>query len=174
MKPDAKMIRDRLKSLADLVGLEIACEEIVIKIDDHRHTPPSSLPTGKIAVYLFFFDGKCLKVGKVGPKSAARYTRQHYVSQSSKSNLAKSILRFPDKIPIPPVKPECIEEWIKDHIDRINILFPEEWGIPFLTLVEAFLQFWLKPVYEGFESQRDSHSTPTAIRVSDPNSPPAV
>jgi hypothetical protein len=156
MKLDATTILHRLKSLADLTDIQIAGQEIVIEIHDAPHTPPRSLPTGKIAVYAFFFQGKCLKVAKVGPKSAARYTRQHYDSQSAKSNLAKSILKSPKSIGIGPVEPVRVGEWIKDHTDRINILFPKEWGIPFLTLVEAFLQFWLQPVYEGFESQKDS------------------
>ena len=125
MKPEVTTILDRLKSLADLAGIQIACQEIVIEIHDAPHTPPRSLPTGKIAAYLFFFNDKCLKVGKVGPKSTARYTSQHYDSQSSKSNLAKSILKSPNSIGIGPVEPVRVGEWIKDHTDRINILFPK-------------------------------------------------
>lgn len=153
MKPDATEIYNRLKALADLACLEIDAGQILVEINDHRHTPPKSLPPGRIAVYLFFFERRCLKVGKVGSKSAARYTSQHYDPRSSRSNLAKSILKAPDMIGINPVNPKAIGDWIKHHTDRINILLPADWGIPFLTLVEAFLQFWLRPVYEGFKSQ---------------------
>jgi hypothetical protein len=55
----------------------------------HKRKP---LPEGKMAVYTFFWEGRCLKVGKAGPNSGARYTSQHYLPGKSKSNLADSIL----------------------------------------------------------------------------------
>src|SRR6185436_12772930 len=42
-------------------------------------------------VYAFFIDDRCLKVGKAGPKSKARFTSQHY-GVSVPSTLARSIL----------------------------------------------------------------------------------
>jgi hypothetical protein len=151
--PDEETIRDRLRAVACLAGQQIASECIEVEIRKAPHMP-SALPPGKIAVYAFFHDARCLKVGKVGRKCSPRYASQHYNPTSSNSNLAKSILESPDKICISPVDPVRVGEWIKANTDRINILFPSDWDIPFLTLAEAFLQFWLRPIYEGFESQR--------------------
>ena len=155
MKHNAQTIRSRLWSLASLAGLKVAPTEIDVEICRAPHKPPSALPPDKIAVYIFFQKAQCLKVGKVGLNSNARYIGQHYSPGSSNSNLAKSILESPDRIGISTVDSENVGEWIKTNTDRINVLFPVAWGIPFLTLAEAFLQFWLRPVvYEGFESQR--------------------
>src|SRR5215469_18646148 len=60
-------------------------------------TPPHArlvLPPNMSAVYVFSLASKpdlVLKVGKAGPKSAARFVSQHYLPASCKSNLAKSI-----------------------------------------------------------------------------------
>ena len=154
MKHNAQTIRSRLWSLASLAGLKIAPTQIDVEICRAPHTSPSALPPDKIAVYILFHKAQCLKVGKVGPNSNARYISHHYNPGSSSSNLAKSILEPPDRIGINSVDSENVGEWIKTNTDRINILFPVVWGISLLTLAEAFLQFWLRPIYEGFESQR--------------------
>lgn len=151
--PDEETIRDRLRAVACLAGQEIAAKDIEVEIHKAPHAP-SALPPGKIAVYVFFHNGRCLKVGRVGRNSNARYASQHYAPGSSNSNLANSILKSPDRIGINFVEPERVGDWIKNNTDRINIAFPADWGIPLLTLAEAFLQFWLQPVYEGFRSQR--------------------
>jgi hypothetical protein len=155
MKPNAQAISSRLCKLASLAGRQIAPTEIEVKTS--RATHKSALPRGKMAVYVFFYKAQCLKVGKAGPKSQARYTSHHYNARSSNSNLAKSILQSPETIGISPLEPGCVREWIKTNTDRINILFPADradLGIPFLTLAESFLQCWLQPRYEGFKSQR--------------------
>jgi len=156
MELDAQTIRSRLCSLANFAGVQIEPTEIEVETCRAPHSPPSALPPGKIAVYIFFHKAQCLKVGTVGLNSNARYTSQHYSPGSSNSNLAKSILESPDTIGISPLAPAYIGEWIKTNTDRINILFPAnaDWSIPFLTLAEAFFQCWLRPVYEGFEAQR--------------------
>ena len=54
--------------------LDINIGEKHIDIEDlgcpHETT---TLPKGKMAVYAFFYGNKCLKIGKVGSKSNARY-----------------------------------------------------------------------------------------------------
>ena len=153
METDAQTIRSLLSELASLAGPPIAPTEIEIKTCKAPHSPPSALPRGKMAVYIFFHKAQCLKIGKVGCNSNARYVSQHYNPESSMSNLAKSILESPGKIGISPLESASVGEWIKANTARINILFPAEWGVASLTLAEAFLQFRLKPVYEGFASQ---------------------
>ena len=107
-----------------------------------------------MAVYVFEWKGQCLKVGKVGPNSQARYTSQHYGPSSSNSNLAKSVLGGRDELGISAVSKSNVGAWIKNNVDRTNYLLDSECGIPMLTLLESFLQCRLKPRFEGFESQR--------------------
>lgn len=142
-------IRSRLESLAALVGRQIDLSAVQFEFQ----VPPQSLPMGMMAVYIFMYKDLCLKVGKAGPKSNARYMSQHYNPASSRSNLARSILTAPEKIGIPPVDTANVGQWVRQNTTRINILFPLGIGIRFLTLVEAFMQAWLQPVYEGFETQ---------------------
>jgi hypothetical protein len=86
------IINDFLR-IAELAGVQIGNKDIQIESLKSLHTPPRTLPNGKMAVYVFSWNNQCLKVGKVGPKSHARYTSQHYNPKSSNSNLAKSILK---------------------------------------------------------------------------------
>ena len=48
-------------------------------------------------MYAFLLDAICLKVGKAGPKTQARFTSQHY-GVSAPSTLAKSILKEPSRV----------------------------------------------------------------------------
>lgn len=63
--------------------------EIVNRGMPHK---PKSLPIGKMGVYIFIQDNRFLKIGKVGPKSSARFMSQHYNPKSAQSTLAASIL----------------------------------------------------------------------------------
>lgn len=57
--------------VADIAGVELAPDTIEI---DHRpapHVPPTFLPSGRMAVYVFASGSRVLKVGKVGPNSSA-------------------------------------------------------------------------------------------------------
>jgi len=58
----------------------------------------TKLPKDYMAVYVFSYGEKTLKVGKVGPSNNSRYTSQHYkVSEHIGSTLAKSIWNDPKK-----------------------------------------------------------------------------
>ena len=153
MIPEMKILVNDFIDVAHLAGANLVEDNLAIQILPAPHRPPSSLPDGKMAVYIFFWDEKCLKVGKVGQNSNARYTSQHYNPRSSNSNLAKSILLGKDKLGLPSVSESNIGAWIKSNTDRINILLDSRHGIPVLTLLESFLQCRLRPYFEGFESQ---------------------
>lgn len=140
--------------VAGLAGLDVKGKDIQIERLPAPHTPPATLPKGKMAVYVFHWNDQCLKVGKVGPKSQARYTSQHYSPNSSNSNLAKSILKDVSTLGIDGITDQTVGHWIKRNIDRVNFLIPESLGIPLLSLLEAFLQCRLKPRFEGFDTQK--------------------
>lgn len=141
--------------IAGKAGVKVAEQTVTAEVLKNPHVPPSSLPNNKMAVYVFLWGDRCLKVGKVGPRSAARYTSQHYNPWSSKSNLAKSILKNKEDMGLSGISAKNVGAWIKRETTRINILIPSELGIPVLSLLESFLQCKLRPEFEGFESQRD-------------------
>lgn len=139
--------------VAELSGIELPADALNFEVLPAPHFPPSSLPRGMMAVYVFFWKGQCLKVGKVGPKSKARYTSHHYNSKSSNSNLSKSILAARENMGIAATE-ENAGAWIKNNADRVNYHLNVNCGIRVLSLFEAYLQCRLKPMFEGFESQK--------------------
>jgi hypothetical protein len=141
-------------SIASIAGLKLGAQDVTVEELPAPYRPPSRLPDGKMAVYAFFMRGECLKVGKAGPQSQARYVSQHYSPRSSMSNLARSILKDKNGLGVEELKQEKVGDWIKQYTDRMNLLLPRELGVPVLTLLEAFLQCRLRPRFEGFESQR--------------------
>lgn len=113
-----------------------------------------ALEKNKMAVYVFVRNGKCLKVGKVGPKSQARYVSHHYNVSSSKSNLAKSISACCELPEFIGFTEENAGEWIKGNVERVNFVLTKDAGIAVLNLLEAFLQYCLKPRFEGYKNQK--------------------
>ncbi len=107
-----------------------------------------------MAVYVFSKGDDVLKIGKVGAKSQARYTSQHYNPGSSNSNLAKSLLADRESPGFAQINEANVGQWIRQNIDRVNFLLDERAGVPVLTLLESFFQCRFKPRYEGFKSQR--------------------
>ena len=140
--------------IAALAGVSLSADEITAEVLQAPHKPPKNLPNGKMGVYVFSIGEKCLKVGKVGPKSKARYTSQHYNPKSSNSNLSKSILKAKTDFGVTHLDENNIGDWIKENTDRVNFLIDESLGIPILSLLESYLQCRLKPKFEGFESQK--------------------
>ena len=112
------------------------------------------LPFGKMAVYVFAYGDLTLKVGKAGPNSDARYRSQHYDATRAASTLAGSLLKGADEIGIADLNQENVGAWIRANTTRTNFLLARDYGAPILTLLESFLQCRLKPVFEGFASQR--------------------
>ena len=148
-----KLIADFVR-VAELAGEDIKRRDMTIENLSAPHIPPTSLPNGKMAVYVFTWRNQCLKVGKVGPKSQARYTSQHYKANTSNSNLAKSVLKDKSSMDLAQLDEHTVGNWIKQNTDRINFLIPENFGIHVLSLLEAFLQCRLRPRFEGFDTQK--------------------
>lgn len=135
--------------VAELARSSCAAALIEVEIADPPHRQPSSLPTGKMAVYAFFHGGQALKVGMAGAKSAARYTSQHYNPNSAMSTLARSILTNPAKLGLTSLDDAAIGGWIRDNTARVNLLIPASLGLPILSLLESFLHVRWKPLFEG-------------------------
>ena len=145
---------DDFRIVARLAGVELTNEAISIERLSAPHVPPTKLPLGKMAVYVFSKGPDVLKVGKVGAKSQARYTSQHYNPASALSTLAASILADRERLGLDDIAVASVGRWIRENIDRVNFLMDERCGVPVLTLLETFLQCRLRPRYEGFKSQR--------------------
>ncbi len=159
--PDLNAIINDFLKVVKLTGINLPQDSLKVERLLAPHKPPPSLPKGKMAVYVFFLtgdQGKCLKVGKVGHKSQARYTSQHYNPSSSNSNLSKSIIsareELREELGLSDVSESNVGTWIKNNVDRANILINSEYGMPVLALLESFLQCRLNPQFEGFESQQ--------------------
>jgi hypothetical protein len=151
---DVNQVIADFTSVADLAGVSIPEDAITAEVLGRPHTPPTALPPGKMAVYVFLCGDSCLKVGKVGPRSQARYTRQHYNPNSFKSNLSKSILKKGLELGFPSLSETAVGNWIKTETDRVNFLLDKKFGIPVLSLLESFLPGRLRSKFEGFDSQK--------------------
>ena len=154
MNWDPEQLLDDFLVVAKLGGLEIESIDISIEILTRPHKPPSNLLKGKMAVYVFSMDECVLKVGKAGAKSQARYTSQHYNPDSAPSTLAASILKDENAVQKYDLDKQNISDWIKKKTDRVNFLIDANMGKWVLTLLEAFVQCRLQPIYEGHVSQR--------------------
>ncbi len=141
-----------IADISGRLGKEIDLREVKI-IDRGVPHVPGTLPKDHMAVYTFIYQGQFLKIGKVGHKSGARFTSQHYSPNSSISNLASSILKDPDMYHLG-LNENTVGDWIKNNCRRVDILMPNEMGIFTLELVEAILHYKYEPKYEGFSSQR--------------------
>lgn len=154
MSWDAEAAIVDFREVAHLAGIALPDGAIAIEKLAAPHVPPTRLPGGKMAVYVFSKGEDILKVGKVGAKSQARYTSQHYNPGSAMSTLAASILADRDRLGLAHIDEAAVGPWIKENIDRVNFLMDERVGVPVLSLLESFLHCRLKPRYEGFKSQR--------------------
>ena len=155
MPSDFPLLKQVFRTVAAIAGINIPDEALSVESFPAPHIPPS-LPNGKMTVYVFEWKGQCLKIGKVGAKSNARYTSQHYSASSSNSNLAKSLCSPIAKIELGllDISESNVGAWIKSNTDRTNFLLDAEYGIPVLNLLESFLQCQLRPRFEGFDTQR--------------------
>lgn len=121
---------------------------------------PTSLQTGMCGVYAFMVGKYCFKVGKAGPKSKARWNSHHYnLDETTPSTMPKSIIKNREhfKRYFPAVKhceidnlsKENIQQWIKVNMSRMEFLIEDQGDGFALNLLEALVQFNLKPIFEG-------------------------
>jgi hypothetical protein len=109
-------------------------------------------------VYVFLLGDTCLKVGKAGPRTAARFCSHHY-GLHAPSTLAKSILAHLEEVAalLPMEKAaealalseHSVAGWIETNTCRMNVLLPSSTGAFALSLLEAFLHCRLQPIFEG-------------------------
>jgi len=132
----------------EICGVQMSEADFELKNMGVPHSP-TALPKGKMAVYIFLNGEKCLKVGKAGLKSNARYTSQHYSVGRTSSTLAKSIVKTPERVGMEKMEEGKVGAWIKSQTRRINILLDSGHSRDILNFVEAFYILRLKPVYEG-------------------------
>ena len=147
---EAKILAEDFVKVAKIAGIEITFADIDIDVRPAPHERAGRFSKGKMAVYIFIYKDRVLKVGKAGPKDASRFYHHHYAPKSSNSNLAKSLIKEGSKSEIPGASPDEIGNLMKEKFARINYLLDaEEWGDFTLSLFEAFLHCRLKPKYEG-------------------------
>lgn len=140
--------------VASIAGVSLAADAILIDRRPAPHVPPQALPPGRMAVYVFSFGPRVLKVGKVGPNSAARYTAQHYNAGSAKGTLAASLIKHGERIGVAGLNDTNVSGWIRENTERVNFILEAALGVHVLNLLEAFLQSRLQPEFEGFTGQR--------------------
>ncbi|PJN95626.1 hypothetical protein CNY89_07355 [Amaricoccus sp. HAR-UPW-R2A-40] len=134
--------------VAALAGVALPPGAIEVQHQPAPHVP-AALPAGKMAVYVFVEGAAILKVGKAGPKSSARFASQHY-GFNAPSTLAKSLIKDGAR----GLAQDDIGNWMRGNLGRVNFLLPASLGVDVLSLLEAFLHCRLRPVFEGFASQR--------------------
>lgn len=140
------VVADFLK-VAELAGISMRPEELAIEVFCKPHRPPQ-LPARRQSVYAFFHGERCLKVGKAGPKSLARYNSQHY-GANAPSTLAKSIVARQVELGTNCLDFSNIADWMYKELDRVSFLIPHDRGPFALALLEAFVQCRFHPVFEG-------------------------
>ena len=140
--------------ISAISGLDIDRSEVQHECLFAPHKP-SSLPSGKQAVYVFSLSSpnhSVLKVGQAGPKSNARFQSQHYDPQRAKSTLAAALLKNKSSLGFlieTELTDENVGSWIRTNTDRDHFLLDEAWSKVTLSLLEVFLQAKLRPMFEG-------------------------
>lgn len=152
----------RVIAALQAAGATIAAHEIEAEILPAPHRPPR-LRLGKRAIYWFSLFGRCLKAGKAGPQSAARYSSQHYSPGSSGSNLARSLLNQRDMVVdlLPEAQRRSLLEttertigsWIQMNTTRCNLLVDAKVTERIMSLMEAVVHERLDPMFEGRRSR---------------------
>jgi len=121
-----------------------------------------SIPYNHSAIYTFFLNDSCLKVGKAGLNSNARFKTQHYKYKSAKSSsLPKALINQIDNNKLYPHVFEntndCYNKlnfWIKENTIRQDIFIEfngdnKKHHNYFVNFCEAFFILRLKPLFEG-------------------------
>lgn len=155
------MIEDKVKKISsqfeNLTGIKLQIK-IMAKGSTHQ---PNTLEANEVGVYVFYdiINSKvvCLKVGKAGLKSQARWNSHHYnLDKTTSSSLPKSIIRSQKNLEayfgkIELTKDNC-KDWIKSNLSRIEFKIIDieiEKVKHTLNLLEALVQYEFSPILEG-------------------------
>lgn len=107
---------------------------------------PRNLRKNYAAIYIFNWQDRFLKVGKVNANSNARYLSQHYNANSSNSNLSKSLINDQSFRELIGETPPGI--WLKQNTTRYNILISTQLSKNFVTFSESFFILKCNPIFE--------------------------
>lgn len=150
------LVRDFIE-VSQLAGLSLKTSDIEtqVLVAPHKRT---GLPKGKAAVCVFFHGETCLKVGKVGANSDARFRSQHYLPSGAMSNLAKSLCldftteeaqsRFFRADLRTAFESESVADWMLTNLSRVHFFLDANAPTGALRLLEVFLQCRLQPLFE--------------------------
>lgn len=148
------LVRDFIE-VAQLAGISLQASDIEtqVLVAPHKRT---GLPKGKAAVYVFFHGETCLKVGKVGANSDARFRSQHYLPSGAMSNLAKSLCldftseqsRFFQSELRLGFDAESVADWMLTNLSRVHFFIDADAPTGTVRLLEVFLQCRLQPLFE--------------------------
>jgi len=148
------LIRDFIQ-VSQLAGISLEASDIEtqVLVAPHKRT---GLPKSKAAVYVFFYGETCLKVGKVGANSAARFRSQHYLPSGAMSNLAKSLCldftteqsRFFHPELRSGFDAESVADWMLTNLSRVHFFVDANAPTGTVRLLEVFLQCRLQPIFE--------------------------
>ena len=147
-----KEIMEDIEALSKRLGYPITKSDYEVVVLGCPHSWPKTLPKGYVGIYMFFYKGKALKIGKANANSKSRFTSQHY-RFNAESTLAKSIrddndIQFDNK-----EIQDVVKEWIRTNTSRINILVkidPVRSNEKAITeLIETVMHFAFRPKYEG-------------------------
>jgi hypothetical protein len=148
MLADTRQLITDFTRVSALSGIPVDEQDIRHESIRAPHQNPK-FPRSCYALYVFSLttDGSfVLKVGKAGPRSAARFESQHYLPGSCNSNLGKSIVLNRaqwSKLGISSVELATIGDWLRNNTDRDHFFLSAS---PFvINLFEAFLQCRLPP-----------------------------
>lgn len=152
----ASLVRDFVE-VSLLAGLSLQASDVETQVlaAPHKRT---GLPRGKTVVYVFFHGDICLKVGKAGRNSDARFRSQHYLPDGAKSNLAKSLCsdflaetnesRFLVAELRGDFQAESVADWMLSNLTRVHFFLDANAPVGAVRLLEVFLQCRLQPVFE--------------------------
>jgi hypothetical protein len=152
MLPNPRQLITDFAHVSEIAGVPVNERDIRHESFQAPHQRPK-LPRDCCALYVFSLttDGSIvLKVGKAGPKSAARFESQHYLPGSCNSNLGKSIVLNKEqwnRLGIPGVEEATIGDWLRNNTDRDHFFLTASPLV--VNLFEVFLHCRLRPLFEG-------------------------
>lgn len=125
------------------------------------HQQPA-LQSGSAAVYVFAISavagraapagpGAVVKVGRVGPNSAPRFTFQHYSPRSAGSSLAKSLIRYRVMWPwlgVHEIDESNVKDWMLRHLDRFHFFVPGD-RLEVVAELEVYVRARVGSDFEG-------------------------